>query len=468
MQSPAPSEASEASAASVDRAARPKPKSKPKPSGPHRHRLTRAEVRLVAETYREHKHLKWAAQVAMYNAAARQRGWFDQIKVTTYTARCCALRQELEFKADAGAGKMCQKWLKYEDEELAKWDWRGRMQTLYPVFIEHMRAAFDPSYFRSVMAISSRLAILGISVQRVPVKEEEENMEEEIEAEDDEAEDGEAEDGEAEGGEAEDGGAARSEERHDSSADSDSAEHHKPGLKRHRMSKKEMRLVAETFHEHKHKSWATQVAIYNAAARQRGWYDQIKVKAFRLRCNGLKQEQQFRSDAGANATCLRWAPYEDEMLTKWDWRGNVPARYPAFIEHMRAAFDPNYFRSVVAVSSRMAILSVDSPQTATKTETEDVVMEEEHKMTYQGIGSAPASPPATMQYRATQTTASPPRGIVDRASSPDEVDIHSGVGRSDIVPAVVPIFSQEYVATKLLNMQRVRLSASCRFVRRGY
>lgn len=53
------------------------------PQGPKRtrHRLNKDELALLEETHRQHKRKKWSAQVAVYNAATKQRGWYAKVKV---------------------------------------------------------------------------------------------------------------------------------------------------------------------------------------------------------------------------------------------------------------------------------------------------------------------------------------------------------------------------------------------------
>lgn len=270
---------------------------------------------------------------------------------------------------------------------------------------------------------------------------------------------------------------------------------------RHRFTKDEVRLLAETYREHKHKKLAAQVAIYNAAAKQRGWYDQVKLAAYSARCQCLRREQQFKTEGGAAKEppmCKTWEAYEDEALTKWDWGGKRYAQYAAFIEHMREAFDPNYFRSIKAIVSRLTILAnrkagdgaqradvkAEEPTDVTikvdaeakygrASEDMDAEMEDnggggfyEPKVWQSstasgniarhrtGFHTIAPDPPATVHDRATQTSPAP-TVAAEGAISTDEADLCVSDKHPDVVPVNMPTAAQELVERKLRHMQTV-------------
>lgn len=110
--------------------------------------------------------------------------------------------------------------------------------------------------------------------------------------------------------------------------------------------------MLETHSKHEDESWASQTRIYNAEANQCGWFHEVKAGSFRAKCQRFELDGQF-AEPGVGR---RWIRYEDQVLKSLPVGNYLPATHEAFIAHMKATFDSEYYRSFGAVAWMLRVL----------------------------------------------------------------------------------------------------------------
>lgn len=177
-------------------------------------------------------------------------------------------------------------------------------------------------------------------------------------------------------------------------------------------------------------------------------------------------------------------------MFRWTWDGGLKPRYPAFIAHMREAFDPGYFRTMRAVEQRLSILMSRKSSGARFAGSEESEMEESSECSEREDGDAeamedtsddsyeptprrPASKSAkavegiietvhkrsamtsNMHKRATRVTSESLLVVIGSGSSSDEADASHNKAKPDVVPTSAPTIGQGLAARKLRRIQAV-------------
>lgn len=133
----------------------------------------------------------------------------------------------------------------------------------------------------------------------------------------------------------------------------------------HRSSDVERKLMIETHERLKQFAWRTQLSAYNAEAKRRGWYAEVKFSTFHSICKSVE-----KSDGPAFDDTKRlkvWEEWEDVEVERFAQRLHRDKAYVEFIQHMRAKYDPEYSRTLTAFKLRIYTLS-KMKESARKTE----------------------------------------------------------------------------------------------------
>lgn len=235
-----------------------------------------------------------------------------------------------------------------------------------------------------------------------------------------------------------------------------------------RFTDEENGLMIETHRQHEAKSWTRQVDIYNAEARKRGLSDDMSATTFVAKCKRFKSELGVatgRSVEYGPGTRRRWDRAEDAVLMAWDSRNKFDSEYKAFITRMRETYDPNYFRSVSAVTMRLKVLHDQKVAVSTlgaKPEPDADATTGDTNLHIDGSsgGGTPSTPfedAAGVRAWPVRIAASPNRTPQRCERATQTTALEESSAGPDVVPVGMPTAVQELIEGKLRYMQTVRV-----------